>query len=139
MCRDCMLTRPARLVGVVLAFLPISSSCQLFEPSGCDAYAATMLDLRITDAGNGQPLAIPLRVAVYSVEHGDSIVLNLDAPVPRSFGIPEGINGGWGPGRYDLKVRGDGFQVWRREGIPVQQGACGHPKTVTVQVALKSQ
>lgn len=134
-----MLTRPARLVGVVLAFLSLSSSCQLFEPSACDAYAATMLDLRITDAGNGQPPAVLLRVAVFSVEHSDSIVLSLDAPVPRSFGIPEGINGGWGPGRYDLEVRADGFQLWRREGIQVQQGACGHPKTVAVQVALQSQ
>ena len=133
-----MLTRPARLVSVLLGFLVLSSSCQLFEASGCDAYAATMLDLRITDAGNGQPPAVPLRVAVFSVARADSVVLSLDAPVPTSFRIPEGINGGWGPGRYDLEVRGDGFQAWRRDGIQVQQGGCGHTKTADVQISLES-
>lgn len=128
-------TRAARLCTVLLVgALP---GCWLVESSACDAYAAFMLAVNVTDARTAEPIAFPFTLAVFSAERGDSLVLELPPDPPQPFTIPEGVNGAWGPGRYSVEVRASGYRTWRRDGILVEEAGCGHTKTRTVDVTLE--
>jgi hypothetical protein len=131
-----MLTRLGRLVTVLPAYLVLCSSCELFEASGCDAYATWMLAVNVTDSQTGNPIAVPFTVAVYSSATGDSVVYVLPADTPKPFQVPEGARPGWAGGRYSVEVRAAGFQTWRSAEIVIKEKDCGHPITQSVQATL---
>ena len=128
---------PARLLqeGCAAMLLIVQPACSLFGPQNCDAYAAALLLVTVTDSETGQSIGIPFTVTVISETAGDSIIAVLDADVRQPFNVPEGATLG-SSGDYTVDVRAEGYQTWRRGQIRVSGGACGHPNTRSVTAAL---
>lgn len=128
---------PARLWAVVSLLLSIAS-CGVFGPVGCDTYASALLRVQVLDQPSGQPVLSPLVVAFYSIAHGDSLLRERPDGVPQTVDIMQGEATNWRGGWYVVEVRADGYRVWRRERILVEEhGRCDRPDAPLVTARLQ--